>query len=169
MLSLFFVNQAVRWRPASQTMPIYEYRCASCGHKLESLQKFSDPPLVECPHCHRPDLKKLVSAVGFQLKGSGWYVTDFRDHGTKPAAKSGEREADGHNGAHKHHAAADGAGGGASEGGNHAAATGKSESSETSPGGQATGESTSARSGETSGAAAPAGSTSSDSASGSTH
>lgn len=72
-------------------MPIYEYRCSSCGHQLEVLQKFSDPPQVECPHCHRPDLVKLVSPVGFQLKGSGWYVTDFRNSGAKPARKSDEK------------------------------------------------------------------------------
>ena len=67
-------------------MPIYEYRCASCGHELEALQKLSDAPLTECPACHKPDLQKLVSAAGFQLKGSGWYVTDFRNGGGKPAA-----------------------------------------------------------------------------------
>ena len=67
-------------------MPIYEYRCASCGHELEALQKLSDAPLAECPACHKPDLKKLVSAAGFQLKGSGWYVTDFRNSGGKPPA-----------------------------------------------------------------------------------
>ena len=66
-------------------MPIYEYRCASCGHELEALQKLSDAPLTECPACHKPELKKLVSAAGFQLKGSGWYVTDFRNSGGKPA------------------------------------------------------------------------------------
>ncbi len=76
-------------------MPIYEYRCASCGHELEALQKLSDAPLTECPACHKPELKKLISAAGFQLKGSGWYVTDFRNSGGKPAptgvpaAKSG--------------------------------------------------------------------------------
>jgi putative FmdB family regulatory protein len=68
-------------------MPIYEYRCASCGHELEALQKLSDAPLTVCPACHRAELKKLVSAAGFQLKGSGWYVTDFRNSGAKPAAK----------------------------------------------------------------------------------
>jgi putative FmdB family regulatory protein len=71
---------------ATGTMPIYEYRCASCGHELEALQKLSDAPLTECPACHKPDLQKLVSAAGFQLKGSGWYVTDFRNSGGKPAA-----------------------------------------------------------------------------------
>jgi len=60
-------------------MPIYAYRCAECGHELEALQKVFDAPLTECPACHRPALAKQVTAAGFQLKGSGWYVTDFRD------------------------------------------------------------------------------------------
>ena len=64
-------------------MPIYEYRCAACGHDVEALQKISDAPLTECPACHKPELRKRVSAAGFQLKGSGWYVTDFRDRSAK--------------------------------------------------------------------------------------
>jgi putative FmdB family regulatory protein len=68
-------------------MPIYEYRCAACGHEIEALQKLSDAPLTDCPSCHKPELKKLLSAAGFQLKGSGWYATDFRNSGAKPAAK----------------------------------------------------------------------------------
>jgi putative FmdB family regulatory protein len=70
-------------------MPIYEYRCASCGHELEVLQKISDAPMRECPACHASALTKKVSAAGFQLKGSGWYVTDFRNSGAK-AAKDGK-------------------------------------------------------------------------------
>ncbi len=62
-------------------MPIYEFECESCGHRLEALQKISDPPLKDCPACGRPALRKLVSAGGFILKGSGWYATDFRDKG----------------------------------------------------------------------------------------
>ncbi|HXU51943.1 MAG TPA: zinc ribbon domain-containing protein [Casimicrobiaceae bacterium] len=69
-------------------MPIYEYACSACGHELEALQKLSDPKLVTCPVCHRDTLAKKVSAAGFQLKGSGWYVTDFRN-GSKPA-KAGD-------------------------------------------------------------------------------
>lgn len=65
-------------------MPIYEYRCQSCGHELEALQKMSDAPLSDCPVCDKPDLQKLVSAAGFRLKGSGWYETDFKG-GAKPA------------------------------------------------------------------------------------
>ena len=67
-------------------MPIYEYRCTACRHELEAIQKFSDAPLVTCPQCGQSALTKLVSAAGFQLKGSGWYQTDFRGSG-KPAAK----------------------------------------------------------------------------------
>ena len=72
-------------------MPIYEYRCGSCGHELEALQKLSDAPLTECPACKSATLTKLVTAAGFQLKGSGWYATDFRSNGKPAAAKtSGE-------------------------------------------------------------------------------
>jgi len=77
-----------------ETMPIYEYRCASCGHELEALQKFSDAPLVECPACHQAELRKKVSAAGFHLKGSGWYVTDFRNSGAKPKAKEAKEAKD---------------------------------------------------------------------------
>jgi putative FmdB family regulatory protein len=69
-------------------MPIYEYRCSSCGHELEALQKFSDAPLTACPACSRDSLVKLISAAGFQLKGTGWYATDFKSSSAaKPAAK----------------------------------------------------------------------------------
>ena len=81
------------------TMPIYEYRCTSCGHELEALQKLSDAPLTDCPACHGATLSKKVSAAGFQLKGSGWYVTDFRDKGTKKPAKDAAKPADATNGA----------------------------------------------------------------------
>ena len=69
-------------------MPIYEYRCTACGHKLEALQKFTEAPLSDCPVCGKKSLSKLVSLAGFQLKGSGWYATDFKNSGAKPAAKS---------------------------------------------------------------------------------
>jgi len=73
--------------PRHPTMPIYEYRCTQCGHKLEALQKLSEAPLTLCPSCGKEALTKLVSAAGFQLKGSGWYQTDFRG-GSKPAASA---------------------------------------------------------------------------------
>ncbi len=59
-------------------MPFYEYKCHGCGHCLEVLQKVSAPPLRQCPECHTEGLKKLVSAAGFILKGTGWYATDFK-------------------------------------------------------------------------------------------
>ena len=68
-------------------MPIYEYRCTDCGHRLEALQRLADAPLLVCPACGKESLTKLMSAVGFQLKGSGWYATDFKHSGTKPAEK----------------------------------------------------------------------------------
>jgi putative FmdB family regulatory protein len=69
-------------------MPIYEYRCSSCGSEHEALQKLSEPPLATCPACRQDTLTKLVSAAGFQLKGSGWYATDFKN-GSKPSNKTG--------------------------------------------------------------------------------
>lgn len=54
-------------------MPIYEYKCESCGHEMEAIQKFSDEPLTECPECKKPDLKKQISGGAFILKGTGWY------------------------------------------------------------------------------------------------
>lgn len=66
-------------------MPIYAYKCESCGHAKDVLQKMSDDPLTVCPSCGQTSFKKQLTAAGFQLKGSGWYVTDFRE-GSKPAA-----------------------------------------------------------------------------------
>jgi len=59
-------------------MPFYEYRCGSCGHEFEAMQKMSDAPLTDCPVCEKTELTKLVSAAGFRLKGGGWYETDFK-------------------------------------------------------------------------------------------
>ncbi|MCW8963950.1 MAG: zinc ribbon domain-containing protein [Gammaproteobacteria bacterium] len=70
-------------------MPIYEYECVSCGHKLEAIQKLSDEPLTDCPECGEAQLKKLVSAAGFRLKGGGWYETDFKSGGKKNVADGG--------------------------------------------------------------------------------
>ena len=67
-------------------MPIYAYKCESCGHAKDVLQKMSDAPLSVCPACGTDTFKKQLTAAGFQLKGSGWYVTDFRgDNSAKPA------------------------------------------------------------------------------------
>ncbi len=88
-------------------MPIYEYRCESCSHKLEKLQRMSDGNLVDCPECKQPALKRLVSASSFRLKGSGWYETDFKkdnkrnlavdsdkDSSDKKSSDSGSKKAD---------------------------------------------------------------------------
>jgi putative FmdB family regulatory protein len=77
-------------------MPIYVYRCSACGHAKDVLQKLSDPVLSVCPACGQATFAKQVTAAGFQLKGSGWYVTDFRDgnKGGKPAEKAGDKAAD---------------------------------------------------------------------------
>lgn len=76
-------------------MPIYEYRCEACGHELEVMQRISDPRLTTCPACEREDLKKLVSAAGFQLKGTGWYETDFKNKGKPSTKKDGKSGDDG--------------------------------------------------------------------------
>jgi putative FmdB family regulatory protein len=69
-------------------MPIYEYRCAACGHQEDHLQKVSEAPLAKCPACGRKKYEKQLSAAGFQLKGSGWYATDFKGGGAKAEAKT---------------------------------------------------------------------------------
>ena len=76
-------------------MPIYAYRCAACGHAKDVLRKLSDPPLADCPACGEPQFEKQVTSAGFQLKGSGWYATDFKNPPKAPpaapvAAKDGE-------------------------------------------------------------------------------
>jgi len=67
-------------------MPIYAYKCSACGFAKDVLQKMSDPLLTDCPSCLQATFSKQVTAAGFQLKGSGWYVTDFRDGGSATAA-----------------------------------------------------------------------------------
>jgi putative FmdB family regulatory protein len=76
-------------------MPIYAYRCSACGHAQDVLQKLSDPVLTVCPACGASTYEKQVTAAGFQLKGSGWYVTDFRNGNTaKPDAQSDAKPAE---------------------------------------------------------------------------
>ncbi len=72
-------------------MPIYEYRCSSCGFQKEYLQKVTDPVMSVCPECRKKTFSKMLSAAGFQLKGSGWYATDFKNSGAKPAAKTADK------------------------------------------------------------------------------
>ena len=77
-------------------MPIYAYKCESCGYAKDILRKMSDEPLTVCPQCGESSFKKQLTAAGFQLKGSGWYVTDFRGGNSAAAgAKSGDTEAAG--------------------------------------------------------------------------
>lgn len=76
-------------------MPIYEYECNDCGHKLEAIQKFSDDPLRDCPDCAEGELRKLVSAVGFRLKGSGWYETDFKSGNKRNVVDSAKQPTSG--------------------------------------------------------------------------
>ncbi len=73
-------------------MPIYEYECQACGHKKEALQKISDDPLTECPECGKSELKKLISAAGFRLKGAGWYETDFKSGSKKNIAGENKKK-----------------------------------------------------------------------------
>jgi putative FmdB family regulatory protein len=86
-------------------MPIYEYRCGACGHHVEALQKMTDAPLRKCPDCGKSQLKRLVSAPQFRLKGSGWYETDFKNQnekkrnlvekgGAEPAEAASEKSTD---------------------------------------------------------------------------
>lgn len=71
-------------------MPIYEYSCDACGHELEALQAFSDEPLTQCPACGKPQLRKLISAAAFRLKGGGWYETDFKKGNQRNLAGDGK-------------------------------------------------------------------------------
>ena len=72
-------------------MPIYEYQCQECDKQLEALQKISDAPLLDCPQCGKPALKKKVSAAAFRLKGGGWYETDFKTGNKKNLAGGAEK------------------------------------------------------------------------------
>ena len=74
-------------------MPIYEYQCQACGNEHEALQKMSADPLLMCPACSEPELKKKISAAGFRLKGSGWYETDFKSGSKKNVAESSAKAA----------------------------------------------------------------------------
>jgi len=74
-------------------MPIYAYKCSACGHAADVLQKISDAPLTVCPNCGQAAYTKQVTAAGFQLKGSGWYVTDFRSNGSNNGAAASAKPA----------------------------------------------------------------------------
>ena len=79
-------------------MPIYEYECKGCGHKFEAIQRVSDDALRDCPECEQAELKKLISAAGFRLKGGGWYETDFKGSGKKRNL-AGDKSSSGKDGA----------------------------------------------------------------------
>lgn len=126
-------------------MPIYAYKCESCGHRQDVLQKISDPLLTQCPACAASTFVKQVTAAGFQLKGSGWYVTDFRDGGGKKssadadAAKPGDADASAK-----------------PEGSGQGSASDKGASSSSDPAAVATGSTSGSKSGESAGAASSA-------------
>lgn len=71
-------------------MPIYAYKCGACGHAMDALQKLSDAPLTACPQCGQATLQKQITAAGFQLKGSGWYATDFKGAAAPAAAAASD-------------------------------------------------------------------------------
>jgi putative FmdB family regulatory protein len=73
-------------------MPIYEYACKACGHTFDTIQSFNEEPLTDCPVCKEPALKKLISASAFHLKGSGWYVTDFKNPTAPKTEKTEQTE-----------------------------------------------------------------------------
>jgi putative FmdB family regulatory protein len=98
-------------------MPIYEYRCESCGHTLDALQKLADAPLKDCPECERPALKRLMSAPAFRLKGGGWYETDFKSDKEKKRNLADGGGKDGSNGG----SGKDGPNGGSGKSGTEAA------------------------------------------------
>ena len=75
-------------------MPIYAYKCSSCGHTQDALQKVSDAPLTDCPKCHAATLSKQLTTAGFQLRGSGWYATDFKNGSGKRDSAAEPKESD---------------------------------------------------------------------------
>lgn len=111
-------------------MPIYAYKCTDCGHELDVLQKVSDAPLTVCPSCGATTFSKQVTAAGFQLKGSGWYATDFRDAGKKKDGAAKDKAADAPADA-KTEAKADGADSKSATGSSAASASASESKSET--------------------------------------
>ena len=111
-------------------MPIYEYECQQCGKVFETIQKFSDPRLTECLCEEKAPVTKLISAAAFHLKGTGWYVTDFRDKGRKGGDK---KEDAGGDSAGDKAAASDGGKDGAKEGGKSESAPKKDSGGDSKP------------------------------------
>ncbi|MCX7260617.1 MAG: zinc ribbon domain-containing protein [Burkholderiales bacterium] len=106
-------------------MPIYAYKCSACGHAKDVLQKISDDLLTDCPACHAATFTKQLTAAGFQLKGSGWYATDFKggSHAPAPAASEGGASTDGAS------SSGDASGGGSSGGGSSGGGSGGTSTS----------------------------------------
>lgn len=106
-------------------MPIYAYKCSACGHAKDVLQKISDDLLTDCPACHAATFTKQLTAAGFQLKGSGWYATDFKggSHAPAPAATEGGASTDGAS------SSGDASGGGSSGGGSSGGGSGGTSTS----------------------------------------
>ena len=111
-------------------MPIYEYQCAACGRRHEALQKFKESPLRDCPHCSKPELVKLVSAVGFRLAGGGWYETDFKTGDKRNLVSASDEKGAGDKGGEK---------GGGKDGGKDKTESGKRDGGEKAPAGAAAG------------------------------
>ena len=111
-------------------MPIYEYRCQECGHELEKLQRMSDDPLTDCPSCGQAQLKRLVSAAAFRLKGGGWYETDFKKDNKRNLA--GDSDAGPSGGGKKEGASGDGSKSGDSSSGSGTRKTGTQSSKSSS-------------------------------------
>ena len=108
-------------------MPIYEYRCSSCGFQKEYLRKVSDPLLSVCPECSNETFGKMLTAAGFQLKGGGWYVTDFKNSGARPAAKTDGQSETGAKAESKSETLSESKNGGKSEGKNKGKSDSKTE------------------------------------------
>lgn len=111
-------------------MPIYEYACKNCGHTLDELQKISDEPLVDCPECGQPELKRLLSAPRFRLKGAGWYETDFKKDNQRNLSKA---EGDSSSGGGRSETSSGDKSNGAKPAGEAAAAKPAEKSSESKP------------------------------------
>ncbi len=109
-------------------MPIYEYECEKCKHRLEVMQKISEDPLKTCPACAEDALRKLISTVGFQLKGSGWYETDFKNKGKPKAGNGKDKDGGGDTGGKEASAKEGTSKDGASSGGDKAAGTSSTSS-----------------------------------------
>ncbi|HDS3847694.1 FmdB family zinc ribbon protein [Legionella pneumophila] len=75
-------------------MPIYEYQCTKCHHQFDLMQKVTDAPVKQCPKCYENTVTKLISPAGFQLKGTGWYVTDFKNKGNGPKESTENKSGD---------------------------------------------------------------------------